>query len=193
VYNQADLLRHIHQVASVYTSMHFVYTGGAHGDGYVNYRTLGNEQHKGLLTEVSLALLHQALQRFRVTRTEPVTVIGPETLGAKMLELLARNYGGQLNPVVLTKTADRQFTVRPGADLDLAQHTRTIVIDDLLNEGTTLGKARRATGPHPDGVTVIGDRSGLSPGELGVEQVILLEQFTISRYSLTEGPCRSPR
>lgn len=189
-----NLIENIHRVADVYTNMHFVYTGDAHGDGYVNYRGLGKPENAPVLERSVVRLIEHIIE----SKPDPykrITVIGPETLGAQMVTLLRAlpQFRRVVDTRVLLKGESKgTYVWHENPSLRLGADRYVVFMDDLLNAGSTFSTAKtlvREQGSRINAIAVIGDRSGLSPFELEVDHVASLEQFRLNRYDLSEGPC----
>lgn len=190
------ILDRIHEVADVHRDKHFVFTSGDHGEDYVNYRALAEEQHQELLSNACLSLIKTILEELPLDTAKPILVVGPETLGALMARQIYTISKRQLrlNPSIGT------FRKVPGSGKHfiwelkpekLSPHTQVIWVDDLLNASSTF----RATEPliteigaRVSAIGVIGDRSGLKPRDLGVKLTVSLEQFAPKRYPADECP-----
>lgn len=81
-----DLLDRVHAVTDVHLDKHLVYTSGTHGHGYVNYR--GLQDHPALVCEVACMLVSKMLDSGRVATGGTINLLGPETLGAEMVNAI---------------------------------------------------------------------------------------------------------
>jgi len=191
LYVSPDLLNRIHAVAEVYTDKHFVYTSGLHGDGYINYRPLGKDGQEPLLREVVAELLTLSLMTADLARYRNILAVGPETMGMKMVKQIAA-----LTEADLPFNVDTRLLVKNPKKLGefvwdadparvLNESTLVVWLDDLLNEGSTFRKTKQMIGLYGAEVytiATIGDRSDLSAKDLGVEQLVSLEQFNLKRF-----------
>lgn len=191
-----DILKRIHGVADVYQGRHLVYTSGDHGDGYVNYRPLGQEQNRLLLREACVLILQRAIEHAKLDTAKPITVIGPQTLGAIMAEQLFYASSNELplclNTRIFAKAEDGKGFVWASSPQNVVNKDAQIVwVDDLLNAGSTFTQTQelvKACGARVRVIGVIGDRSGLSAADLGVDHIEALERFTLNRYKAEECP-----
>jgi len=172
--------------------MHFIYTGEAHGDGYVNYRTLTNKDNRELLRDVSLAILSKIVAEADLDERE-IIVTGPETLGALMVDTFSErtDLPCAIATIKLLKDGGG-FKWETDPEWWIDAERQVVWIDDLLNAGSTLRKSKKmveALGSEITAVGVIGDRSGLSAEDLGVGHIVSLEQFNLTRYDLTKESC----
>jgi len=195
--NRQDLLKRIHAVTDVYADKHFVYTGDAHGDGYVNYRGLGTPDNEVLCTEVSVELLILSVLTMGFDIYKPIVVIGPRSMGAQMVTFIREHFQPQdttnVRTYILKKGSERgQFVWSTDEKLTFSPDTQIVWMDDLLNNGTTVTTTRKmieACGGRINVIAVIGDRSGLTASDLGADHIISLERFDLSRYELNDEPC----
>ena len=189
------LLDEIHAATDVHIDMHFVYTGNAHGDGYVNYRALGEPENFGLLGETSVALLLKTIETAGLDPNEPIIVVGPETLGALMVKYLTV-YSAvpvTLNGFIFNKAeGEKQFVWDQDPGSAINPEAQIVWMDDLLNAGSTLKATKKmveTAGGKISAIAVIGDRSGLSPSDIDVPHTVALETISLTRYDLDDGPC----
>ena len=185
----AEILADVRKVAKIYPagSGHFVYSGGMHGDGYIDYRPLKEKQHAALLREVSAALLQQAVNQAGLDRNRKIAVVGPQTMGALMVNAIGSAcITGMINDFAnigtrsLLKDPDKEdafvWSHDPSMVLDGAQ---IIWVDDLLNTGKTAAISRRMLEQFDatiDVVATIGDRCNVTAGKLGVRSLVSLEE-----------------
>ncbi len=195
-----EVMAEAHTVAEVFTDKHFIYTGGDHGDGYVNYRPLGAVGSEFLLREVCVHLVRNMLIGVPVEKYRNIVIIGPETMGAKMVKQIGCTLEDELPYIIHTRTfvkdpnKAKSFLWNADPEKLLDEDSLVLWIDDLLNGGTTF----EATAPmihyydaQVYGIGVIGDRSGLTPEKLSVRRITSLEQFSLKRYPEAECPsCR---
>lgn len=188
---QASLLDRIHGVAEVYTKKHFVYTSDMHGDGYVNYRPLGAEEHVLLLRETVAELLKRALLGVNVAKYRNIVAVGPETMGMKMVKQITALTEAELpyniDTRLLLKDKEREgqfvWNMDPARIID--DDSLVLWIDDLLNEASTFRKTApmiQQYGGSAFAIVTIGDRSGLAASDLGVRRLVSLEQFDLKRF-----------
>lgn len=206
------ILADIHAAAEVYANEkgHFVYSGGEHGNYYVDYRPLGRKpEYAYILRRASLYLFRQIVRNARIEVGQPITLVGPDTLGAAMAAQVFYAAKGELSPIIENRSLlrlcmfkknpeDKSFTwsEKDSKILSALVNTKTQVIwfDDLLNAGSTFDKTRpmvEALGAKIIGVGVLGNRSGKTADDLGVKYLAELERFDFDRFPETECPsCR---
>lgn len=192
-----------HRIAEVFTNKHFVYTGDDHGDGYVNYRPLGAEGGETLLREVCEHLVRKMLVGVPVEKYKNIVILGPETMGAKMVQQISCMTETELPYNIHTRTfvkdphKAKSFLWDANPEKILDENSLVLWIDDLLNGGTTFQTTAPMIyyyGAQVHSVGVIGDRSGLTPEILSVRRITSLEQFRLRRYPEAECPsCKSKK
>lgn len=185
------LLKRVHGVANVYTNKHFVYTGGLHGDGYVDYRPLGQEGHELLLREVVAELLKMTLLGVQVAKYRNIVVVGPETMGMKMVKQITAltetelPYNIDTGLLLKDKKHEGQFVWNMNPARIIDDDSLVLWMDDLLNEGSTFRKTTpmiQQYGADVYAIVTIGDRSGLTATDIGVRRLVSLEQFNLKRF-----------
>lgn len=170
-------------------SGHFVYSGGMHGDGYVDYRPLQHEDHFDLLREVSVLLLRKTIKQAKFDTSKKITVCGPQTMGEYMVNAIesASQLGmlddlAELNTRRLLKHPDKKDSFVWEADPSrVLKNAQNIWMDDLLNTGKTTKICRamyEAEGARVHAVATIGDRCNASSAQLGVDHTVCLEEFS---------------
>tara|TARA_B100000508_G_scaffold135561_1_gene127520 strand:+ start:1047 stop:1766 length:720 start_codon:yes stop_codon:yes gene_type:complete len=185
-----EILVDVRNAANIYPagSGHFVYTSGMHGDGYVDYRPLGEHtEHHPLLREVCVALLQKTIKAARLDTRRKIVVIGPETMGATMIEMLeAADHLGMLpNLTIFTRQLlkdpeDKKKFLWSARPREVLHDAQTIVIDDLLNQSSTFKRIApmiETFSGSIDALAVIGDRCNVKPGDIGVRAIVSLEEF----------------
>ena len=191
-----EILADIRSIATIYTDKHFVYTGGTHGDAYANYRALGAKENLPLVREASVALVLKISKKLGFDPHEPIVLVGPESLGAIMAQQAYFASHQEIKNIVycrmLRKHHNGGFTWNSSPD-DLFKHnSQVILLDDALNAGSTISERARPlveeAGGRIKAVGVIGDRSGLSPADLGVAHIEALERIELKRYPEAECP-----
>lgn len=189
----------VHRVCDVHVSGHFVYTGGTHGDSYADYRSLAQFDKRSLLHEVCIHLVQRVIKNSMIDSSKSITIVGPETLGAKMLDCIFCTFGDELPYQISTRafkrvSDKRKYVWTSSATRPVDAGSQVIWVDDLLNKGSTFkitNKLIRQCGSRVMVVGVIGNRSGLKPDELGVDHIEALERFILNRYDADSCPlCR---
>jgi orotate phosphoribosyltransferase len=189
--HELDILARMKAVADIYPagSGHFVYTSDMHGDGYVDYRPLGKPKHSALLREVSVLLLMKAISNAGFHYRQKIVVIGPETMGANMIDSLeaAKSLGElpNLTPICtrkLLKDPNNEGSFVWSADpTQVVKGAKTIWMDDLLNMGSTAKtciKMIEQCGGSVDIVATIGDRGNVSAEQIGTKRIVSLEKYS---------------
>jgi orotate phosphoribosyltransferase len=201
-----EILTDIHAAAEIHANEkgHFVYSGGEHGNYYVDYRPLGRKpEYAYILRRASLYLFRQIVREARIEFGQPITLVGPDTLGAAMAAQVFYATNGELpqNRSLLRlcmfkkNPEDKSFTwsEKDSKILSALVSTETQVIwfDDLLNAGSTFDKTRpmvEALGAKIIGVGVLGNRSGKTAVDLGVKHLAELERFDFDRFPESDCP-----
>ena len=189
-----EILADIRSIAKIYRDKHFVYTGGTHGDAYADYRALGAKEHIPLVREASVTLVLRISKKLGFDPHEPIVVIGPESLGAIMAQQAYFASHQEIKNIMycrmLRKQSGGAFSWNSSPDSLFLHHSQVILLDDALNAGSTISKRARPLVEEAGGkikaVGVIGDRSGLSPSDLGVEHIEALERISFTRYAESE-------
>ena len=189
------LLDEIHNVTEVYTNKHFVYTSGAHGDGYVNYRALKEPANRNLLKRASLALLVKIAGTTDLDTNKPIVVVGPETLGALMVSDLSDHFSRlalDIHALALLKTeVDKQFIWDEDPSKVIKSGAQIIWFDDLLNKTSTFSATKlmiEALEAQIHTIAVIGDRSKKTAEDLDVGNIVSLEDFDLSAFDPEDCP-----
>jgi hypothetical protein len=193
VYNQfylKDLLSRIHKITSVHHNGHFICEGGYHRHNYVNYGELIDFSNQKLLKELTTVLINLARIKFCHQYPKPMAVIAISTFGTKMVETISTRPRTDNHPVILPKGSKFALVKDMSGALliDICKNHLIIVIDDVLNPDTTFNTVEGVLGMKPDGIAVIGDRSGKTASDLGIKQVISLETFAVTQYRPKECP-----
>ena len=186
----SSIIADIQAAAEIYQagSGHFVYTSNMHGDGYVNYRPLGlAKEHNKLLREACVILLLQAIEAAQLDTNKKIVVVGPETMGATMIDRLREadscgllsNISFSSIKLLKDETSATGFTWEVDA-YDILQDAQIIVMDDLLNQSSTFGKINTKigmSGQQIAAMAVIGDRCNVTAEQLEIKAIVSLEQF----------------
>lgn len=199
-----EILTDIRGAAEVYIDEEgqFVYSGDEHGKSYVDYRPLGRgPENAHILGKASLYLFRQIIKGARINRKQPIALVGPDTLGAMM----AAQIFYAASPIIKKRKLLRLCTLKKNPtdktftwseedpkvlSVLVSAETQVIWFDDLLNAGSTFEKTRsmvEALGAKITAVGVLGNRSGKTAADLGVEYLAELERFDFSRH--LEGQC----
>ena len=200
-----ELLTKIRRAAHVHINQHFVYSGGDHGDGYGDYRPLGRRpEFAPILREVALLLLRRTIAKVPFDMTEPLVLIGPQTLGAQMVTQIYYAPANELEDIVPTRSLLRLMTFKKTEQgFEWSQSPQDIVVpvsqvvwfDDMLNAGSTFEKTNQLIKEqcaYIAAVCVIGNRSRKTAADLGVSHLEAFETLEMERYPEDECPlCKS--
>jgi hypothetical protein len=186
----------------VYDDLHFVYSGDDHGPGYANFRPLGNPGNEEILAELSFRLIMKAIEGARLDISRPIGVVGPETLGAKMVRSGVYAYNSRKAPG-LPRLRFSFFKHDPhnkekfhwgdggGASL-MEMGTPVIWIDDLMNKGSTWERTKNLILDFWPGsvkaIATFGDRSEHTNETLGVPYFGSLSKISLERFPADECP-----
>jgi hypothetical protein len=196
-----DVLAEIHAAADVYTGMHFVYSGRDHGEGYVDYRSLGRlPENAPILRKASLLLFTRTIERAHLDPGRPITLVGPETLGAQMTMQIFAASADEFPSALFDRSLLRICNLKkvPGGLAwmhstanAIDSESQIIFVDDLLNALSTFECANKlVTGLDASvaAIAVLGDRSGKTAADIGVRHIESLETFSLTRYQPHECP-----
>lgn len=146
--NEAQTLAAIRATGALISDGHFVYTSGAHGDTYFNKDAvfMHTELTAQLCEQIARHFVHQAVD----------IVIGPVAGGVIMGQWVAYNLSKLQDREVLAIYADKakgstdqapRFIVKRGYDKAIA-HKRVLIVDDVLNMGTSIRAMRDLVAQH---------------------------------------------
>lgn len=188
----------------MHRNTHVVLTGESHSDVYGNYRFLGpQEDGSDLYLEAREHYVRMLLTRVcKSLKCSPEDIfwVGPETMGAVMVDCLACVVYEDTQVVVeylaLSKDGAKAFQVPNDLDALNPSSKPVVFLDDVLTGGTTLKKAKPITdklgGVHAAAIWM--DRSNLHAYTLGVHQIIPLESVKASVWTEDDcaknGPCK---
>ncbi len=185
----------------LYIDSHFVYTSGMHGDGYVNHRFLAAQQFQDELQSLSLMLLDKTIDATDIDTAQRTLLIGPKTLGAKMVNAAADAYnhkhGTSIRYAVIDYRKDeagnKTYFWSPdsrGIDDVCAPGTQVIWMDDLMNQSSTLRHTREIFENRAPitAAAVFFDRSNFTAEQLGVPAFVWLEKHTMQAYDPRKCP-----
>ena len=128
-----------------------------------NFHQLGDEQHAALLSKATSCLLKQAVSQAGLDTRERIVVIGPETMGAKMIAALTRlDQTGELGMMAIctrTIVKDRNNARSWHWNCDtrslLTQNPQIVLIDDTFRYGTTLKKVQAMVAQYGATIDVV--------------------------------------
>lgn len=189
---------------AVVTDRHFVYTGEAHGDGYANCRFLGESGYAEDLRNIAYELLRKSIQIAGIDLAKPIALVGPETLGAKMVRFAMEEHNRRHTTRIRHGIFDavkgangvktfRWSTENPRIE-QVCAGAQIIWMDDLLNAGSTFERTRPFIEHFGQlrAIAVIVDRSGLTANDLGVSHIVFHVRYQMARYPADDCPlCRN--
>jgi adenine/guanine phosphoribosyltransferase-like PRPP-binding protein len=194
--NSSELRKFLETLNALHTGKHFVYTSDTHGDAYADLRVFNREENKGHLGTLSLQLIEKILTTVEIDLDKPITIVGPDTLGAIIAEYAAYGHYAKysrelrwLRLEAVVTNGEKEF--RWHKDFVPARpHEQVIYVDDLMNESSTWKKCRPIVEKYGNvcAIGTIADRSGLIAHDLGVPYFISLVRFTLERFKPEDCP-----
>lgn len=191
-----DILNLLAKANAFHKGRHFVYTSGEHGDAYINLRVLLAEKNSAVLSELSLQLMMTVAQK-ALDATNPVVVVGPETIGAVIAEAAVTRHNSEFGTrfhhrkLAAVKHEDGSKSYVWDGD-EASRLAQLVYVDDLMNAGSTFERCRPIVETYGklSAAAVFADRSGMTDDELGVPFFSLVK-VQLDRYPEDKCPlCR---
>lgn len=188
----------------MHRNTHVVLTSGQHSDTYGNYRFLGpqpdgSDDYQEARELYVRRLRDQVCTELKL-KANQIFWVGPETMGAVMVESLAcvslEDNGETVEFLALKKAGKDAFERPSGLDIRNPENKPVVFMDDVLTRGTTIGKTKPITDQLGSihAIATWMNRSDLSAYQLGVHRTIQLEVVKAQNWSPEEawsqgGPC----
>ena len=184
------------ETQAVLRGKHFVYSGGDHGEDYINLRVL--KEFPDDFALISYQLLEQTITHAKLNTAKPLVVVGPETLGAMMAKKAVELYqhdnpGRQIASgyfKAIEVNGKKEYMWGDGDIIPLIKGAQVIWIDDLMDAGSTLERTRMFVENFGTivAVAVIADRSDSKAEQLRIPHFEALLEFVFPRYSANMCP-----
>lgn len=185
------------EVQAIVSGSHLVYKAGTHGPGYINkeaFADLGAIRFVQLLEAVAENAIEQGLD---VSNAEKVGVLGP-AMGAIPYALTVAAYledrfsGVTFYPArteLEINGSGNKVQVIPQKLETLYQDDPMIIIEDIVNNGTTIREVRDLIGVQKViSALCVADRGGQTTQSLGMPQYHPLIQMDMQQHAAHECP-----
>lgn len=127
---------------------HFVLLGGDHSEFYI-------DKNKVLMNSAEAIPLYKGLTK-KLVSLDPDVIIGPQMGGALMAPWIAYYLSQNLKHKILSLYAEKQgngFKIKP-QDIEIMRYKRIVIIDDIFQRGTSVGRIIKAI--NEVGGTIVG-------------------------------------
>jgi len=168
------------------TDGHYVYASGRHGSAYV-------AKKRAIEDPKLLRLLCREIAG-RYVMSDIEAVVGPETGGAKIAEVVAEELGRRIGRTVPWAAAKKQSDGGievVGADIARVKYLRTLIVDDILTTGSSLKKVVESSeriGCRIVAVCVLVNRGGVTARAVSASPKVNLHLDALVTMSLESWP-----
>ena len=190
------------QKSGAVVSGHLVYKAGTHGIYYIDkerYINLSARELSGLIREVGLNAVAKGLQI--PTSVERAGIIGPAmgaiaytlTLAACLEEFFPAIKFFPARSELEIDSTEKKVHVIPDKLLPLYRNNFFIIIEDIVNNGTTIREVKKLFEEIANATIIAAmctvDRGGQTPESLGIDQYFPLKRIQMDQWDPRKEIC----